>query len=163
MAGVTNLHGELTTWLILALGVYVDLQKVGVVRHDPFLMRLEAGGSARAPDVLVLLNEHRDRLQDQHLAGPADLVVEVISPGSRNTDRGEKFYEYEAAGVPEYWMLDPLVKRAEFHVLDDGHYRPAPRADGVFTSRVLPQLSLPVDWLWQDPKPSVDQLLQRWG
>lgn len=56
--------------------------------------------------------EHLDRLQEMHLEGPADLVVEIVSPESRLRDRGEKFAEYELAGVSEYWLLDPELRRA---------------------------------------------------
>jgi len=34
------------------------------------------------------------------------MVVEIVSPDSQSRDRGDKFYEYEEAGVLEYWILD---------------------------------------------------------
>lgn len=39
--------------------------------------------------------------------GTPDLIVEVTSPESLARDRGEKYVEYEAAGVREYWLIDP--------------------------------------------------------
>lgn len=37
----------------------------------------------------------------------ADLVVEVISPGSALYDRNTKAQTYQAMGVDELWLIDP--------------------------------------------------------
>lgn len=84
-------------------------------------MKMKQG---REPDLLFVAQEHLDRLQETYLDGPANLVVEVVSPESLARDRGAKFVEYEAGGVPEYWLLDPLRRWAEFYCLgEDGRYR----------------------------------------
>ena len=54
--------------------------------------------------------------------GPADVVIEIISTGSRSTDRRTKFAEYEQLGVPEYWLIDPLRRQAEFYVYRKGTF-----------------------------------------
>ena len=59
-----------------------------------------------------MATEHLDRLTDSHLSGPADLVVEIVSPDSLGRDRGDKFAEYEAASIPEYWLIDPVRQQA---------------------------------------------------
>ena len=93
-------------------------------------------------------------MRKTYLAGPADLVVEVISPGSRGLDRGDKLYEYEKGGVTEYWLLDPERKKAEFYVRGrDGSYTLAEFAEGIFRSSVIKGLWLRVEWLWQRPLP----------
>jgi Uma2 family endonuclease len=59
---------------------------------------------------------------------PADdvlLVVEVISKSSQSTDRKYKLDRYANAGIPFYWIIDPLADRVTFtqfslHV--DGFY-----------------------------------------
>ena len=58
----------------------------------------------------------------------------------------------------EYWIIDPRPgkQRADFYVLDDkNHYRPVPiDANGVYTSTVLPNFWLQVEWLCADePNP----------
>ena len=100
-----------------------------------------------------------------YLDGPADLVVEIISPDSQSRDRGDKYYEYEAAGVREYWMLDPIRKQPHFyHLGDDRIYAPIPIGeDGVFRSLVLDGFWLKVDWLWQEPLPPLMTILKEWG
>jgi Uma2 family endonuclease len=88
--------------------------------------------------------------------------VEIVSPESKVRDRGEKFYEYEAAGVGEYWLIDPDRQQAEFYRLGaGGHYRLfTADAEGIYQSEVLPGLWLRVEWLWQEPLPKVLDVLR---
>ncbi len=119
------------------------------------------GGAGREPDVFFVAREHLGRVLNNRLDGPADLVIEVISDESVTRDREDKFYEYEAAGIPEYWIVDPRPNRhrAYFYQLDDhGHYQPiAPGSDGRYHSRALPSFWLKPDGLWQEKLP--DHLL----
>jgi Uma2 family endonuclease len=104
---------------------------------------------------MVLLNEHLDRLHDLFIEGPADLIVEVVSPSGATRDYVEKFREYEAAGVPEYWVVDPQHGEAAFFILRDGRYEAAPLgAGGEFHSTVLPGFWVRAEWLWERPKAS---------
>jgi Uma2 family endonuclease len=93
--------------------------------------------------------------------GPADLVIEIMSPEGEERDRATKFVEYEAAGVPEYWLIDLLRHEAYFNVLgEDGRYHlrlPAP--DGTYVSPVLEGFRLRPDWLWREPLPSPEDAL----
>jgi Uma2 family endonuclease len=84
-------------------------------------------------------------------------VVEIVSPESRLRDRGEKFAEYELGGVREYWLLDPVERRADFYVLgEDGRYeRRVADPQGIYRSTVLKGFRLKVEWLFQEPLPQV--------
>lgn len=124
-------------------------------------MKLERG---REPDLLVVAHEHLARLRETYLDGPADLVVEIISPESAQRDRGEKFDEYEAAGVPEYWLIDTEEEQAEFYRLAEGRYRLARTdAEGLYHSVVLEGFWLQADWLWREPLPRVLDVLRELG
>jgi Uma2 family endonuclease len=51
-------------------------------------------------------------------------VVEIVFERSLGRDRGEKFEEYEAAGIAEYWLLDLQREWIELYQLDEaGRYR----------------------------------------
>ena len=104
--------------------------------------------------------EHCDRLQEAYLDGPADLVIEIVSEESIGRDRGEKFAEYEQAGIPEYWLIDPVRKQAEFYVLRGGRYRQAALENGVFASEVLTGFRLREAWLWRASLPNVLDVLR---
>lgn len=69
--------------------------------------------SARLPDVLVVPLELAEKLMNQSavLQVPSLLVVEIVSPSSSADDYKEKLEEYQALGIPEYWIVNPESKR----------------------------------------------------
>lgn len=156
-------HQDVASFLASIIGVYVQEHHLGVVVTAPFQMKLALSG--REPDLLFVAGEHLHRLRDTHLDGPADLVVEIISPESIGRDRGEKFYEYEQAGIPEYWLLDPQTHRSEFYQLDPaGVYQLiTPDQEGIYRSAILSGFWLRVGWLWQQPLPRVLDVLRELG
>lgn len=165
MSPVSDEHQLVASFLLTLLKHYVEHHALGVVLYEPFQMKTGPDLPGRSPDVLFVAEEHRARIHRTVLEGPADLVIEVISPESRGRDRGEKFYEYEQGGVMEYWLIDPQRKQAEFHRRgEDGIYKSVPiAADGVFRSETLPGLWLDVAWLWQRPLPKLLDVLKQWG
>jgi Uma2 family endonuclease len=165
MGTVSREHNAIGHFLIAILSIWIESKNLGVLCSDPFNMKTAPHLNGRSPDILFVANEHLARLKKNHLAGPADLVVEIISPESRARARGDKYYEYEEGGVPEYWLLDPLRKKTEFyHLGADGKYEVMPvDENGNFHSRVFDGLWLKVEWLWQDPKPSILNVVKEWG
>lgn len=155
-------HQDLADFLLTILRQFVRQRKLGWVRSAPFLMRLPNVPSGREPDMLFVRAENLHRIQPAFLDGPADLVIEIVSPESVGRDRGEKFVEYEQSGIPEYWLIDPDRRRAEFYQLDArGMYRLVePDAQGVYRSRMVDGFWLRVDWLWQDPLPLEEDVLR---
>jgi len=163
MAPVSDAHNQLGFFLLRLLGEFVEHHHLGQIRYEPFQMKSAPDLPGRSPDILFVSTANLPRLKKTHLEGPADLVIEIISPDSRTRDRGEKFYEYEQAAVPEYWLLDPDRKQAEFYLrAQDGIYRPATLQDSIFRSRSLPNLWLNVDWLFQRPLPTLMTILKEW-
>jgi Uma2 family endonuclease len=138
----------------------VEAHELGEVFTAPVLLRLASRPSGREPDLLFVAAEHADRIGASYIEGPADLVVEIVSEESLTRDRSEKFAEYEAAGVPEYWILDPLRREALFYQRDDdGRYRRVdPDPAGDYHSRVLPGFRLRVEWLWRRPLPRLAEV-----
>lgn len=159
----SNTHQDLSDFLTSILRLFVRRGNLGWVRSNPFLMRLAGRPSGREPDILFVRREHLDRVRDTFLDGPADLVVEIISPESIGRDRGDKFVEYEQAGIPEYWLIDPLRRRAEFYNLSrEGVYQlTEPDASGIYRSTQLDGFWLKVEWLWQDPLPDEEDVLKQ--
>ncbi len=152
-------HQKIVNFLVALLSTFSSLHSLGEVIDGPFQMKL--GRSGREPDVLFIAQGHLDRFKPTYLDGPADLVIEVVSPESAGRDRGDKFYEYREAGIPEYWLIDPLLQQAEFYQLDTaGLYQSvAVDAEGIYRSRALPGFWLRVAWLWKDPLPDATQAL----
>lgn len=165
MSPVSNRHQDVAGFLLAALRFYAEARHLGEVRNEPYQMKPGPALPGRAPDIFFVANTHLSWMKKTFLDGPADLVVEIISPESRARDRGDKFYEYEQGGVPEYWLLDPVREQAEFYQLGaDGIYRPvALDAQGRYDSAALPGLWLQADWLWETPLPPLMTVLKAWG
>jgi Uma2 family endonuclease len=85
-------------------------------------------------DVVLVREEGADR--SPVLAADVLLAVEVIAPESVVRDRHDKMALYASAGIPAYWLVDPLAERITFTELllgDGGDYRPHVRTDGLVT------------------------------
>lgn len=159
MSPASDRHQNVSGFLESILRIYVESKHLGIIRSAPFLMRLNQN-TAREPDLLFLSNAHQDRLTPTYLNGPADLVVEIVSPDSLGRDRGDKFVEYEQAGIPEYWLIDPIRQHAEFYRLTNNHYQTIALHKGIYHSKILPDFQLQESWLWQEPLPNVLDILK---
>ena len=94
---VKNLIVSLTRWEAVGLGfVYGAPLEVVFDRHTVF-----------EPDVLFIGRERRDIVTDTCVRGAPDLVVEILSDGTRQMDLGRKLKAYGQYGVGEYWVVDP--------------------------------------------------------
>jgi Uma2 family endonuclease len=164
MTSPSDQHQDLASFLTALLRIFVEERRLGIIRPE-FTMRLPLRPAGREPDILFLSNQNTSRMETNYLDGPADLVVEIVRPESSGRDRGDKYYEYEQAGIREYWMLDRMRRQAEFYQLDAAgtYQRIMPGAVGVYHSAVLSGLWLRVEWLWQDPLPSLMSVLREWG
>jgi Uma2 family endonuclease len=58
-----------------------------------------------------------------------DLVVEILSPGTRRIDRGQKKKVYERNGVREYWLVDPKSHSVEVFRLRESGKPTGPEQD----------------------------------
>ncbi len=163
MSPISDEHSDISCFVGALLRLFAEQGAGGRVLGDPYVMRPVASEIGRAPDVMFVSSEHLDRIRPTHLEGPADLAVEIVSPESRIRDRGDKFYEYEKAGVREYWIIDPDRKRAEFYRLGgDGAYEAAlPAEDGRYESVVIGGFWVRVGWLWD--RPPILSVLREWG
>lgn len=126
MSPVSRQHTAVVGFLIQIVREFVAQRRLGEVLFEPFNMKIGRDLPRRAPDLLFVSTENLGRLKRNRLEGPADLVVEVISPDDPDRDRVDKFGEYERGGVREYWILDPEQKSAKFYVRSvDGRFEPA--------------------------------------
>lgn len=116
----------------------------GIVLFAPLRLRLWPG-KFREPDLLLLLDAADPRKQERYWDG-ADLVLEIVSPDEPARDLVVKRREYARAGIPEYWIVNPLDRAITVLTLDGDRYS----EHGVFTpgmrasSALLPEFSLAV-------------------
>ena len=156
-------HSGVGGFLYHLLAVFVEEHDLGTVLTG-MLMKAGPHLAGRVPDIVYLAQAHESRLKRNHIDGPVDLAVEIVSPESTTRDRETKRHEYELGSVREYWLVDLVAGAATFFAFEDGHYVPlALEADGKVHSRVLPGLWLRPEWLFTEPRPKVKDVLRAWG
>jgi Uma2 family endonuclease len=114
------------------------LGRVAIAPVDVILDRERA--LVLQPDVLFVSTERSAIIRDQ-VWGPPDLVVEVLSPGTKAHDGGLKLGWYRQYGVRECWLVD--LNQEQVTVIDFTGAFPVERvARGADTiqSSVLPAL-----------------------
>lgn len=160
---VTNntVHNLIQHFLSRVLSWYLERTLSGELLPAGIPMYISDDVPAREPDIMVVLNEHQDRITKKHLEGIADLAVEIVSPSTGHVDRGEKFDEYEKAGVPEYWIIDPIRKSVDiYHLDEEGHYQRIKGTDEKIISKLLPNFVLDTANLWREELPKGREIVQ---
>ena len=102
MGTVSGEHSELGRFLLAIFSIWVEFKHLGAIRYDPFQMKTAPHLSGRSPDVLFVKNENLSRMKKNHLEGPADLVVEIISPESRARDQTRGLKPVAALAQPDH-------------------------------------------------------------
>ncbi|MEH2302150.1 MAG: Uma2 family endonuclease [Nostoc sp.] len=111
MAPPTGDHEEIVGFLALEISVEIKRLKLSYFIPKTAFIKPLSGQSAYSPDVLIL---NRPNLVNESLwkkestvsqAASIPLVVEVVSTNWRD-DYLKKVADYEAVGIPEYWIVD---------------------------------------------------------
>ena len=109
----TVIHQAIVNFLVTEINIYIR-SKGGKCRvfPSPFDVQLSADDiyNLVQPDISVICD--RDKLSNgKRCIGAPDWVIEVVSPSTKAQDYIIKRGKYQAAGVREYWIVDPSKKR----------------------------------------------------
>jgi Uma2 family endonuclease len=117
----TRDHQQIVWFLAQSLKSFL-LPRGGDAWFAPIRVRV-ADDKFREPDLVAFLDKKDPRAENEFFSG-ADLVMEVVSEGSENRERDyiRKRADYEAAGIPEYWIIDPEQQTVTVLALHDGKY-----------------------------------------
>ena len=130
-------HQEISGNISEPLRSFVRARRLGKVYYAPVDIRLTPD-NVLIPDIVFIA---RDRL---HIVGPKtidaapDLVVEILSPGTRQRDLTVKRELYARFGVQEYWIVDPETETLTVHRWTPDGYLIALRAARGETVRAEP-------------------------
>ncbi len=142
------LHQRVIFRLSYFLESFLEVHKVGTAFGAPIDVLLpEKLGDPVQPDILFVREDRLGIVGETYIEGAPDLAIEVLSPSNQAHDRSLKYLLYEEAGVPEYWIIDPLDRTVEVYVLQDGTYEQFGKwSDGeTVRSVVLRGFSVSVD------------------
>lgn len=121
MEAPSNLHQLIAGKIFMAVSNYIAEHKGDCVPmlapSDVQLDGAEDNKTLVEPDFFIICD--RSRIKKDKSVGAPDFVLEVISPSSRKRDMNIKTAKYEAAGVREYWMVDPDRKKIIVHIFGE--------------------------------------------
>jgi Uma2 family endonuclease len=163
----TGDHSDVAGFISGKLFVEIERQQLPYLVPKEYIVKSINDKSGYSPDVLVLdrpalLNEPRWKKESIITMGSSvRLAVEVVSTNWRD-DYGYKLVDYEALGIPEYWIVDYLglggrryignPKRPTLSVYElvDGEYQVKHfREDDRIESPTFSELSLTAKQIFQ--------------
>lgn len=139
----TTRHQRIVRDLGFLLHAFVRDQGLGELFYAPVDVILGQGDAREVaqPDLVFITAARADIVKLHGIEGAPDLVVEVLSPGTEERDRGYKRTLYARHGVREYWIVDPEARTVDVHA----DAATAPRrdeADGSLSSPLFPGLAI---------------------
>ena len=147
-------HQRLSFKLARMMADYAENNNLGEVLEAPCGVRLPGQPVPIEPDIFFVKKERAGIIGNQYVEGAPDLAVEILSPSNANYDRETKFKLYQAAGVPEHWLVDYEAKTIEIFNLAQGVYTLTGKYTGSDTaaSRQLPGFEVVVGTLFNFSK-----------
>jgi Uma2 family endonuclease len=139
----TDEHQRILLYLYRLFFAAVELAG-GKVQLASLRLRLPSG-RFREPDLLLLRDSKDPRRANRFWTG-ADLVLEVVSDDDPKRDTVKKRREYARAGIPEYWIVNPLTETITVLRLDGAKYveHGSFKRGATATSPLLPDLAVDV-------------------
>jgi Uma2 family endonuclease len=139
-------HQRIVAILVARLLPFAEEHELGSVFPSPLDVVLSRSDVVQ-PDVLFVAKSGAARVEEHGIEGPPDLVVEVVSQGSRRRDAITKRQLYGRYGVREYWLVDPETDSVKVFRLS-GALEPVQELTaqdgGRLTTPLLPGFELPL-------------------
>lgn len=107
MAPPSWTHQKISMFLSNEISAYIKKNSRGCeVLAAPFAVFLNNDDQTYLePDISVICD--RAKLDEYGCHGAPDWIIEIVSPSSKSRDYMKKMFLYNAAGVREYWIVDP--------------------------------------------------------
>jgi Uma2 family endonuclease len=143
-------HQEISRNLQVKLFLYLRDTGFGKVFDAPFDVYLDET-NVYQPDLIVVLNDRLVILTEAGAEGAPNLVVEILSPKTRNLDLEQKRKAYPRFGVQELWIIDPESKETIQYCFASDGSASISRVDetGSLTSLLLPGFSIAGNELYE--------------
>lgn len=151
-------------WLFGLLILFLQKTKLGEAFGSRVAFRLDDTNGPE-PDIGFVKKARLNLVKRGYIDGPPDAAMEIVSPESIERDYEKKRQQFEAARVPEYWIIDEVEHKVTLLYLGkDRKYQAARARGGVFRSRVIKGFWLREQWLWRRTLPdlvtTLDEILK---
>jgi Uma2 family endonuclease len=149
---------KLGGWLYRLMSEFAEATGQGECYYSRVAFRI-TDKRGPEPDVAFVVKERLHIVERGFVDGAPDIAVEIVSPDSVERDYDHKRSVYEAAGVKEYWIIDPDEQRVTFLRRQGERFVEVKPQGGRFDSQALAGFYLTIDWLWSKQRPSLLALL----
>lgn len=143
-------HNEATGLLYQLINVYVRKNKLGFVGFEKIMTTFTRNDYE--PDIVFFNTEKSKSFTKKQVLFPVpDFIVEVLSDGTKDKDRGIKFTDYENHKVGEYWIIDAEKEVVEQYLISNGQYELILKSsNGVIKSQVIEGFEIPIKAIFDE-------------
>lgn len=141
-------HEDIFAHLTTILRFYLQEYKLGKLYGSRFVMRLSPKWNPE-PDIMIITPPNYNKIEKTRLEGPADIVIEILSKATKETDMTKKLPKYLEAGVKEVWIIDPEERAIKIITSQEELTWKDTQSEEILTSKVLKDLKLKVKWIWE--------------
>jgi Uma2 family endonuclease len=114
-------HQRISRNLEFVLHTHVLQHGLGEVLYAPIDVILDRDTVVQ-PDIVFVSSARSSIITERGIEGAPDLVIEILSAGTEQRDRGFKQQLYGRYGVAHYWRIDPAARSLTELVLHDASY-----------------------------------------
>jgi len=146
-------HQDIAGRIYRSLCDFAEKKSLGKVFISPVDVELSEKNVFQ-PDIVFISNEHKHILTELRIKGAPDLVVEILSESTGYVDLIIKKKTYLAAGVKEYWIVDPMEKTIEVFESKEGKFVTVEKLEspGTISSILLKGFSLSHETVFEPVK-----------
>jgi Uma2 family endonuclease len=101
-----TMHQRLIVKLFRIIDDFVRKGELGEVFIAPYDVVLSKHDVVQ-PDIIFVSKERSGIITELNIQGSPDLVIEILSPSTKERDLVLKKKLYAAFGIKEYWIVDP--------------------------------------------------------
>ena len=131
-----DIHQVILNEINVNLTLFVRKAKSGYVRISPYDVHLSESNILQ-PDICFIAEENKNIIEKNGVTGAPDLVIEILSPGTKKYDLTNKKEVYQNYGVKEYFIVEPTNKKVKSFVLKNNKYFELEEATGFIKSTLL--------------------------
>ena len=129
-------HQDICDELTSQIRVFIKKKKLGKCVSSPIDVFLD-NKNALQPDIIFIANENLSIIKEGKVRGVPDIVIEVLSTGTKDYDFGKKKTAYEKNGVKEYFLVEQKTGEVYSFYLKNNKYEAQPKVKGKIISRML--------------------------
>jgi Uma2 family endonuclease len=129
-------HQDIVSEIGMQIRQFVNETKKGKCIASPVDVFLDER-NAFQPDIIFISTENLVIVKDGKVRGAPDIVVEVLSKGTKDKDLGKKKIVYERNRVKEYFAVDQKTKEVYAFYLKNNKYEIQPKISGKIISKLL--------------------------